>query len=98
MFIAPIQRIQTIEETQNAAPASASGALPFAGVLKDAVQNLEEAKAASSADSYQLSLGNIDDLSQMMINSQKQAIALETTVQLTTRVVNAYKEIMQMQV
>jgi len=33
-----------------------------------------------------------------MIDAAKASVAIETTVQLTTRAVNAYKEIIQMQI
>ena len=42
--------------------------------------------------------GDADDLAQIQINSMKTSTLLQTTVQLTSRMVNTYKEIMQMQV
>ena len=98
MTIEPIHWMSfgTAEKKQD----TESSGLPFSGILKDAVQNLEQVQKAADEDSYKLATGNADlnDLSQMMINSSKQTAALQLTVQLTTRVVNAYKEILQMQV
>lgn len=104
MFIVPISQltpISSISETQSLDVSAVSGgnsAVPFADVLAGAVQNARETKAVADQDTYKIASGNIDSLEQIMINSSKASIALDTTVQLTTRAVNAYKEIMQMQV
>ena len=43
-------------------------------------------------------MGDVASLHNMMINSVMEATAVETAVQLTSRAVSAYKEIMQMQI
>ena len=43
-------------------------------------------------------MGDVSSLHSMMINSAMEATAVETVVQLTSRAVSAYKEIMQMQI
>ena len=43
-------------------------------------------------------MGDVASLHNMMINSAMEATAVETAVQLTSRAVSAYKEIMQMQI
>ncbi|MFB4475749.1 flagellar hook-basal body complex protein FliE, partial [Oceanobacillus caeni] len=45
-----------------------------------------------------LASGNIDDLHDVMITAQKASITLETTVQIQKKVIDAYNEIMRMQV
>ena len=47
---------------------------------------------------YDISTGASSDIESAMIDATKASTAIETTVQLTTRAVNAYKEIMSMQV
>ncbi len=74
------------------------GSLPFADVLQNAVQTLQEQQQKSDEDAYNLAIGNTDNLAGLMIQSAKLETALTMTVQLTSRAVNAYKEIMQMQV
>jgi len=73
------------------------GSLPFQNILKDSLDELVSAEKAAAEDSANLALGNAEDLAQIQINSLKAEAALQTTVQLTSRVINAYKEIMQMQ-
>lgn len=70
----------------------------FSNILKDAVSEYSTLQETSDKDTIDLAIGNADNLAQMQINSMKAETALQTTVQLTSRVVNAYKEIMQTQI
>lgn len=70
----------------------------FSSVLQQALDTVEDTKQNADKDSMQLALGNVSDLAQLQINSLKATAMVQTTTQLTTRVVNAYKEIMQMQI
>lgn len=105
-FIQPISSIQPLQPleplklmTQESDKSgSVISRLPFVNYLQDAVSNLQAAESVSKKDAYDLAMGNTDDLSGIMINSAKYATALEYTVQLSSRIVSAYKEIMQMQV
>ncbi len=89
-FIEP-QGIQKQENTQ-------TGGLPFADVLKESIAQLEETQKVSQQDAYDLAMGRTDDLAAISINSAKAAVALEMTVQVASRAVTAYKEILQMQI
>ena len=70
----------------------------FGDVLSQAMQQVEQAQETSRQDAVALELGDVDNLAQIQINSMKSATMLQTATQLTSRAVNAYKEIMQMQV
>jgi flagellar hook-basal body complex protein FliE len=83
---------------QAASPVEGRSSMPFADVLRDAVSNYEVARIESDEDSMALTLGDVNNLAKIQINSMKAQAALSTTVQLTSRAVSAYKEIMQMQV
>lgn len=98
MFIEPIQMMRmTGFGEENSLTEKAAG-LPFANVLKDAITTMQETQQAADKDAVNLANGNVDDLAAIMVNSAKQATAIEMTVQLSTRIVNAYKEVMQMQI
>ena len=101
-FFTPIEPIAPMS-FDKAAPVSTikssdSSAIPFADVLKEAVGNYISVQETVTQEGQALSLGDVDNLAQIQIDSMKASAALSTTVQLTLRVVNAYKEIMQMQV
>lgn len=101
MFIVPISQlpsIQTVGEAQNAVNSAQKPGVPFADVLSDAMQNMQETQAVSQQDAYELAMGTSDDLHTVAIHSQQAAAAMDLAVQLTTRAVAAYKEVLQMQV
>jgi flagellar hook-basal body complex protein FliE len=99
-FIIPIQPMKTMEftHTTDTKDAASAGAGAFSNVLSQAMQEYQSLNEASAENSANLALGNVDDLAKVQINTLKAESMLETTVQLTTRAVNAYKEIMQMSV
>ena len=70
----------------------------FHNVLNDAIVALNQTQAASQYDAYQLAFGNVDNLGEVMINTLKAESMIQTTVQITSRVISAYKEIMNIQI
>lgn len=98
MFIKPIQPIESLDFSQDLQQIQSSDDSTFKNVLSQAVNELEENQAIVKENDYSLALGDVDNLAQLQIDSLKTQTLLQTTVQLTTRAVNAYKEIMQMQV
>ncbi len=100
-FITPIQPMErmTFSPTEQQETAPQGGVtVPFASVLGEAIAGVEQTQSASEALTEALVLGDLDNIAQLQIDSQKAEVMLQTAVQLTTRAVNAYKEIMQMQV
>ena len=100
MFIVPITPMEKmdfskVENVKTAAEATEGG---FASLLDNAIDEFKKADALSDVDGNALSIGNADDLAQIQINMLKAETMLQTTVQITSRAVNAYKEIMQIQV
>jgi flagellar hook-basal body complex protein FliE len=100
MFIVPITPMEKMDFSKTEVVKTASGATEsgFSSLLDNAINEFKEADKLSDIDNAQLSLGNADDLAQIQINTLKAETMLQTTVQITSRVVNAYKEIMSIQV
>ena len=97
VFIAPITPMKfdlDKDITEKGAPQE----IPFYNVLQQAVSETQRLTEITQQDSADLAFGDVDNLAQIQINSLKAKTMLQTTVQITTRAVNAYKEIMQMQV
>lgn len=70
----------------------------FKDIMNDAVMRLQSHVDESDNDASGLIAGDISDLHTVMINQATEALAVETAVQLTSRAVSAYKEVMQMQI
>lgn len=103
MNIIPITKmpsITSLEQLQQVQmpPQDSGSTIPFADILSEAMDTVKETQAISQQDAYNLAIGNMDDLHTMQINSSKATTAMEFTVELTTRAVSAYNEIMRMQV
>ncbi|APC48636.1 flagellar hook-basal body complex protein FliE [Virgibacillus halodenitrificans] len=70
----------------------------FADSLKSAMNEVNKAQIASDKKTDDLINGKVDDLHEVMITAQKASITLDTTVQIQRKAIDAYNEIMRMQV
>lgn len=70
----------------------------FADVLSKAMSLAEGANKENNLLSLDFLSGNLDDLSTAMIASEKAEIALSLTVAIRNKAIEAYKDIMSMQV
>jgi flagellar hook-basal body complex protein FliE len=70
----------------------------FADVLSQALSFVNETGNESGAASLDLLTGNTGDLSSTMIATEKAEIALNLTVAIRNKAIDAYKEVMNMQV
>ena len=70
----------------------------FGEFLVDSLKKTNELELESEKLNAALAAGRIEDLSQVVVASQKAEIALQLTLQLRNRATQAYQEIMRMQV
>ncbi|MCT8139819.1 flagellar hook-basal body complex protein FliE [Anaerobacillus sp. CMMVII] len=70
----------------------------FKVALNDALHKVNEAQHASTLATSQLARGENIDLHQVMITAQKASISLQATIEVRNKVVEAYQEVMRMQV
>jgi len=70
----------------------------FGQYVVDALKKTNELKLESERLNAALAAGRIEDVSQVVVASQKAEIALQLTLQLRNRATAAYQEIMRMQV
>lgn len=70
----------------------------FADSLKAAIEGLNKSQIASDKMTQALARGEVDNLHNVMITAQKASITLETSVQIQRKVIDAYNEIMRMQI
>ena len=70
----------------------------FANILSEAFSTAEQADMADKASAIQLLMGQSDDLSGLLIDAQKAELSLNLALKLRNKVVDAYNEIMRMQV
>ncbi len=70
----------------------------FGEFMVDALKKTNELELESERLNAALAAGRIEDISQVVVASQKAEIALQLTLQLRNRATAAYQEIMRMQV
>ena len=87
---------RTSSQHQMRTPGEAQQA--FAQTLKAAIDHVNDTQQLSNIKTEALSKGHITDLHDVMITAQKASLTLETTVQIQRKVIDAYNEIMRMQV
>lgn len=92
----PVSQPSESQWKQKVSPGEAHAS--FANQLKNAIDGVNQAQVESDQKTKALARGEIDDLHDVMITSQKAGITMKTTVEMQSKVVEAYKEIMRMQV
>jgi len=81
------------------AQAAQAGKLDFSSILKSSLDGVAQAQAKSEEMQKAFVLGDDSvSLSDTMIAMQKASISFQTTVQVRNKVVQAYNDIMNMQV
>ncbi len=83
----PIQSIESVP-----------GDKSFADTLKNAISEVNQLQQTSNKKMQELAVGRTDNVADVMITAEKADIALRVMVQVRNKVIDAYNEIMRMQV
>ena len=86
------------EPVASKAAPTASAGVSFSDVLSESMNTAAETDVADKASALELLSGQTDDMSGLLLDAQKAEIALQLALQLRNKVVDAYNEIMRMQV
>ena len=70
----------------------------FADILTQSFKTAAEADSADKISSLQLLTGQSDDMSGLLLDAQKAELSLSLALQIRNKVIEAYNEIMRMQV
>ncbi|MBC7741675.1 MAG: flagellar hook-basal body complex protein FliE [Bdellovibrionaceae bacterium] len=84
-------KLDPSQSTKDAGPS-------FADTLKEAVGNVNQLHLDSDKKMQELSTGKTDDIAGVMLAAEKADIALRAMVQVRNKIIDAYQEIMKMQV
>lgn len=69
----------------------------FAQLLSEALGTVNHLQLQSEKASIDLAAGKVEDVSQVIVAAEKASVALQLTMQVRNKVVDAYQEIMRMQ-
>jgi flagellar hook-basal body complex protein FliE len=94
-----VQQIFTTNHTNTTKPTTSfESQKSFASVLKDSINQLNQSQVDADRMTNKLINGDNVDLSQVMIVQQKANITLQAAVEVRNKVIDAYQEMMRMQV
>jgi len=77
---------------------SSSGSMSFSDVINDAISKVNDLQVESSQKTEEFITGVSDDIHSVIIAGSKADLALQMTLQVRNKVMEAYKEIMNMQI
>lgn len=87
--IAPLQEVPAVKEQKPDDGAS------FKDIFKEALADVQETQRVCEEDNIRVALGEVDDLHTVALNAKKAAIALDVFVAMKNTAVDAYNEIMR---
>jgi len=100
-----LEKGQTLKEIRNselraplASPSTEKSEKSFAETLKDAVASVNTAQKDSDTKMEQLATGKNHNVAEVMIAAEKADISLKLLVSVRNKIIEAYQEIMKMQV
>lgn len=100
MNVEAIQALGPHDEVPGAllpAPAAVTGT-PFGQLLAQGLQEVNQQLASSQADLQKLALGETQNLHGVMVRLEESRIAFQLLMQVRNRVLEAYQDVMRMQI
>lgn len=97
----PVERTESLTKSNGASPVGSNkevGGSTFADTLKKAVDNVDSLQKDADVKMQQLVTGKSDNIHDTMIAAEKADIALKLMVQIRNKMIDAYQEVMKMQV
>ncbi len=73
-------------------------ATPFEDILNSAIQNVKDTQAVAAQDTIDLAMGNVDNLHNVIINMEKADTAMQLLLTVRTKALDAYNEVMRMNI
>lgn len=93
----PTNIMSSIQPIENKGPGAAAIGKQFGTFLNHAIGKLNEQQMTVDKLNQSFVKGELSDVHQLMIASEKASLGLELTVQIRNRVLEAYQEIMRTQ-
>ena len=92
----PIQNISSSIQKGISSNENSTEGVSFGEFLNDAINKVSDMQLEAQKMNEALALGQTDNLHQVMIASEKASVALQFTMQVRNKILDAYQEIMRM--
>lgn len=93
----PLNIMSSVQSKDNSGVGAADVGKQFGSFLNDALGNLNDQQIAVDQLNQSFVKGELSDVHQLTIASEKASLGLELTVQIRNKVLEAYQDIMRMQ-
>jgi flagellar hook-basal body complex protein FliE len=100
MRISPVNNIDLVDSGKAKVEVKQSGdpAVSFGDMVKHAASQVNKLQSQADESAVQMATGDLEDVHRATIAMQKAKLALDLTIQVRNKVIEAYQEIMRMQV
>jgi flagellar hook-basal body complex protein FliE len=75
-----------------------NGGQDFASFFQNALRDVNKLQFEADTASKKLATGAVEDIAPVVIAAEKASLALQLTIQIRNKVIDAYNEVMRMQV
>jgi len=93
----PLKPLSPLGETPQAAGQSTKGAGDFADLLKQAMQEVNDAQAQAEVEARKLMTGDGADMHSAILAVQKADVSFQMMMAVRSKLIDAYREVMRMQ-
>lgn len=93
--VSPITIGGKVAGNRGVAGSGQTSSVPFGEMFEEALQNVQVQDSVKEQDSYNLAIGDLDDLGVMMENSTRAQTAFQLLVQMRNKMLDSYQEIMR---
>lgn len=97
LITAPNISLPNLNLSNNTSQTSANGT-SFSQMLNNALNNVNAMQQTADQAGVQLAAGNTTDIHNVMIATEQASLAMDLAVQVRNKVVEAYQQMMQMQI
>ena len=94
----PVSSQLNIQKTEEKPLTPSEAQKSFSSFLKNSIEKVNETQIQSDTLTEKLALGQEVDLHEVMIASQKASVTMQLTLEIRNKAVEAYQEMMRMQV
>ena len=96
--IQPIENLNAAGALKETGAAAGSPEIPFRSIFEQAAADVQQTDAAVDAEIYKLATGGTQDPHDLIIASQKASLSIGMVVELRNKLLDAYKEIININV
>lgn len=96
-MIERISNVNRINQIQNQTSDGEKSSVDFAKMLSDAVEKVNSLQKNADQMANDFALGRISNIHDVIIEAEKASVALKLTTEVRDKIIEAYREIMRMQ-